>query len=116
ERAEPASGLALVQVEARLLPVVQVDHEPGALLLDREAQRGLRAREDAARPGEALLRPHRSLAALEDAARLEALFDRRHHRRRQARGAGGQELADDELAVPIDHDPGQAIAFAVDHA
>ena len=116
ERAEPAARLALVEVEARLLTVVQVDHEPGAIFLDREAQRGRLAGEDAACPGEALLRAHRSLASLEDTSRVKALLDRGDDGGRQARRTRGQELADDEVPVPIDHDPGQAIAFAVDHA
>ena len=95
--------------------MVYVDHEAGPVLLDREAQGRHVAGEDAAGAGKALLGPHRTLAALEHAPQVKALLERRDDGRRQARGARGEKLADDEVAVPVDHDTRQAVALAVRH-
>src|SRR5439155_10096978 len=75
ERTHARAALALVEEEAGLLPVQDVDQEARAVLLDRQARRRLLAGEDAARAREPLLRAHRALAALEDAARREPLAE-----------------------------------------
>ena len=90
-----------------------VDHEACAVLLDRQAERRRLARQHAACARQPLFGPHRPLAALEDSRWPQAVLDRGDHSRREARRPGGQELAHDEVGVPVDDDARQAVAFPV---
>jgi hypothetical protein len=90
-----------------------VDQEARAVLVDGEAWRRLDSSEHAARAGDPLLRAHAALAPLVHAGRGDRLAERLDECGREARRAGGQELADDEVAVAVRDDPGQAVALAV---
>jgi hypothetical protein len=101
----------LVQVRTGLLTVHDVDDELEAAGNHFDLARRLGAGQDSAPHRQSLLGPPCSLRALVDPARLTELGQQVDQRGTPGLGTGRQELTDEEVRVPIDDQPRQAIGF-----
>ena len=107
--------LALVEEDAGLLAVQQVGRQAQAIHFDGNAIGNLAGERRRSRAA-VLLGAHRNVVARDDALGLEDLFEAGGDF-----GLGGvhplvQGLHDEVVAVAIDHQGGEQVGFAVDHA
>ena len=115
ERADGGAGVALVQVEAGLVPLAHVHEEAYAVFGNLHELRRLVAGERASRWGEAFVGAHVDVGAFPDALRpRRVLHQRLDDGFFQGVGAGGRELHGDPAGVAVGHEAGDAVGFGVD--
>jgi len=108
--------LALVHVEAGLLPAQQVRRKAQSMLTDFEVCTRRPARGQPAEQREALLPAHRCVRPLDDARRTELRLERREQLGAADIHAQGEELDDQPVAVPVHDQPRHAVALRIDQA
>src|SRR5262245_15972957 len=116
ELAHALAVLALIEEEAGLLPLLDVDAEIQAVFDDRAAGGVTVAAREAHARGQGLELAHLGIRALEDRLGRGELGERVQDRVSPALHARGKELRDEHVGVAVDDEPGQAVAFAVHQA
>src|SRR5262249_16912862 len=116
ELAHALPVLALIEEEAGLLALLDVDAEVEPVLDDRAARRVAVAAREADAGGQRLELAHLGVGALEDRLRRGELRERVEDRVAPALDARGEELRHQHVRVAVDDQAGQAVGLAVHQA
>ena len=106
----------LVEIEPRLLTVLEIDREHQALFADQAFSRGKLAIPDSAARLHSLLGAHLGVAPVENRAGLEDLGQGQNDLALATFCAERQELGDQHVGVGVHDDTRQQIGFPVEHA
>jgi hypothetical protein len=111
-----ASVVALVEEEAGLLAVLDVDAIPQTGLADLDLGGQRRAPDEALAHRQAFFAAHRDVAAFEDAGRCQPVDEDFDDAIEKPLHASGLHLQDEHAGIPVDDQTGQQVAFAGDDA
>ena len=116
ERAHALAVFALVEKEAGLLALLDVDPEIQPVFDDRAARRGAVAAHEARARLEAFELARLGIGALVDRLAAGELGERIEDRIAPALDAGGEKLGDQHVGIAVDDQAGQAVRFRVHQA